>query len=164
MEIWDAYNEDGSLAGCDLIRGEPIPDGLCHLVCEILVRHIDGSYLLMQRDFNKEGHPGMFEATAGGSALKGETLIEAATRELKEETGITASELTQINGPFLDNKNLFYCFLCVTDCDKTSVTLQAGETISYVWLSRDKFLKFMNSDKCIQVQKSRLASYLDSIR
>ena len=24
-EIWDAYHPDGSLAGCDLVRGEPIP-------------------------------------------------------------------------------------------------------------------------------------------
>lgn len=32
MEVWDAYYEDGSLAGCDLVRGEKIPDGLFHLV------------------------------------------------------------------------------------------------------------------------------------
>lgn len=53
MEIWDAYLEDGALAGCDLIRGSQIPFGLFHLVCEVIVRHKDGSYLLMQRDYNK---------------------------------------------------------------------------------------------------------------
>ena len=47
MEIWDAYLPDGSLAGCDLVRGEPIPGWLRHLVSEILVRHTDGDYLLM---------------------------------------------------------------------------------------------------------------------
>ena len=25
MEIWDAYLFNGTLAGCDLVRGEPIP-------------------------------------------------------------------------------------------------------------------------------------------
>ena len=25
MEIWDAYYPDGTLAGRDLVRGEPIP-------------------------------------------------------------------------------------------------------------------------------------------
>ena len=53
MEIWDAYRADGSLAGCDLVRGEPIPPGLFHLVSEVLARHTDGGYLLMQRDWRK---------------------------------------------------------------------------------------------------------------
>lgn len=53
MEIWDAYKEDLILAGCDLIRGEAIPKGLFHLVSEIIVKHKDGMYLLMQRDWKK---------------------------------------------------------------------------------------------------------------
>ena len=68
MEIWDGYNIDGSLAGVDLVRGEKIPDGLYHLVCEVLVQHTDGDFLLMKRDLNKPINPGKYEATAGGSA------------------------------------------------------------------------------------------------
>ncbi len=37
-----------------------------------------------------------FEATASGSALKGESPICVALRELREETGIIATELIQI--------------------------------------------------------------------
>ena len=44
IELWDAYLKTGELAGCDLIRGEVIPDGLYHLVSNIIVRHIDGSF------------------------------------------------------------------------------------------------------------------------
>lgn len=165
MEIWDAYNENGVLMGCDLVRGEPIPAGLCHLVCEVLVRHVDDSYLLMQRDFNKQGYPGMFEATAGGSALKGETPVCAATRELKEETGIRATSLTQIYQVLSNNRDtIYYGYLCVTDCDKISVTLQEGETISYRWLPKDEFLAFLNTKEYIQPHKDRLAPYLDTIR
>ena len=50
MEIWDGYNSDGTLAGVDLVRGEPIPEGIYFMTVEILVRHVDGDYLLMQRD------------------------------------------------------------------------------------------------------------------
>ena len=53
MEIWDAYLSDGTKAGIDLIRRKEIPKVLYHLDCEIIVRHIDGDYLLMQRDFAK---------------------------------------------------------------------------------------------------------------
>ena len=96
MEIWDGYWADGSLANKDLVRGEPIPNGLYHMVCEILVRHTDGDYLLMQRDFCKPNFGGYYEATAGGSALKGEDKITCAKRELLEETGITATLLEEI--------------------------------------------------------------------
>lgn len=40
MEIWDGYLEAGSLAGCDLIRGNQIPDGLFHLVSEVILSDI----------------------------------------------------------------------------------------------------------------------------
>ena len=123
MEIWDGYWEDGSLANKDLVRGEPIPNGLCHMVCEILVRHIDGDYLLMQRDFCKPNFGGYYEATAGGSALKGEDKITCAKRELFEETGITALSLEEI-GRYISHDTIYYQFLCITDCGKTTVSLQ----------------------------------------
>lgn len=54
MELWDAYDRDfKKIQGVTLVRGEVIPEGFFHLVCEIIVRHIDGSYLIMQRDKRK---------------------------------------------------------------------------------------------------------------
>ena len=53
MELWDAYDRDEKRTGGELVRGEPIPDGLYHLVCEVLVRHADGDYLLMKRARSK---------------------------------------------------------------------------------------------------------------
>ena len=47
-----------------MFRGNPIPDGLFHIVSEVLVKHKDGSILVMQRDWHKEEHAGLFEASA----------------------------------------------------------------------------------------------------
>ena len=66
------------------------------MVSEIAVKHIDGTYLLMQRDFCKH-FGGMWELTAGGSALQGESPMECAIRELKEETGIEAADLIELD-------------------------------------------------------------------
>ena len=159
MEIWDAYLPNGTLAGCDLVRGEPIPNGLYHLVSEILVRHIDGDYLLMQRDHRKPNYGGFFEATAGGSALKGEDADRCARRELREETGIDAGALTNI-GRFVSHDTIYENFLCVTDCDKNSVKFQEGETVSYKWISEAEFISFVNSDAMIDVQRQRYLPYL----
>ena len=57
MEIWDGYRIDGTLAGVDIVRGEPIPRGLYFMMVEILVRHVDGDYLLMHRDPKKKAFP-----------------------------------------------------------------------------------------------------------
>ncbi len=37
MELWDAYFRDGTPADCDLVRGKSVPEGLYHLVSEIVV-------------------------------------------------------------------------------------------------------------------------------
>lgn len=93
MELWDAYREDGTLTGFNLVRGEVIPDGLFHLVSEIIVRHEDGMLLLMQRDLKKPNFPGLYEASAGGSSLVGEGPNDTSIREFKEETRIEVSKL-----------------------------------------------------------------------
>ena len=88
MELWDAYDRDmKKIENMILFREKGVPDGFYHLVSEILVRHTDGSFLVMQRDMSKH-LGGKWEATAGGSALRGETSQDCAKRELAEETGI----------------------------------------------------------------------------
>lgn len=73
MELWDAYDRDmKKIENMILFREKGVPDGFYHLVSEILVRHTDGSFLVMQRDMSKH-LGGKWEATAGGSALRGET-------------------------------------------------------------------------------------------
>lgn len=159
MEIWDAYFPDGTPAGCDLVRGEPVPDGLYHLVSEMIVRHTDGEYLLMQRDPRKPNYGGYYEATAGGSALKGEDSLACARRELREETGITAGTFSKI-GHFVSHDTIYETFLCVTDCPKDCVALQEGETVSYRWISEEELIAFVNSDAMIDVQYQRYLPWL----
>ena len=164
MELWDGYRIDGTLAGVDIVRGEPIPKGLYFLMVEILVRHIDGDYLLMHRDTKKKSFPGYLEATAGGAALKGEDPYTAALRELKEETGITAQRLEPLaNMPYPKARAICHQFLCITDCPKDSVTLQEGETVGYKWVTESEFVEFVNSNKMIPTQQERYTEYFKKL-
>lgn len=142
MEIWDGYFIDGTLANQDLIRGEEIPKGLYHIVCDVLVRHIDGDYLLMQRDFYKSNYGGYYEATAGGSALKGEDILACAKRELFEETGIV-SDSFELIGQHTSSDTIYYSFLCVTDCDKTQAIIQLSGINEIVLATKMKFLNVL---------------------
>lgn len=165
MELWDGYYEDETLAGVDLIRGQAIPKGMYHIVCEIIVCHEDGEYLLMQRDWEKESYPGLYESSAGGSVLKGETPIEGARRELKEETGITAEHMELLYRKLNKKKNaIYYGYFCKTNQEKTSICLQEGETISYLWLKKEEFLKFVDTDAYVPGGRERLKEYFESIK
>ena len=159
MELWDAYDKDfRRIEGRSLVRGEDIPEGIYHLVCDVLVRHVDGSYLLMRRDPRKH-HGGLWEATAGGSALQGEQPLDCARRELREETGIRAEELREL-GRVRSAKTHYVEFLCVTDGPKDGVTLQEGETVAYRWVSREEFLSLRNGE----LVTKRVQGFLPELR
>ena len=158
MELWDAYDKDfRKIQGVTLIRGEAIPEGIFHLVCDVIVRHADGSYLLMQRDKRKH-FGGMWEATAGGSAIQNESPLECAARELQEETGITSDNLVEV-GRVRSRDTIYVEYLCVTDCKKDSVTLQEGETSAYKWVSRMELVS-MKRDELVT---DRMHQFIDEL-
>lgn len=161
MELWDAY--DGNfqkIKDTVLIRGEPIPEGLYHLVCSVLVRHEDGSYLLMQRDIRKHWG-GMWEATAAGSALQGETPLDCAMRELFEETGLSETNLTELGRVIHpQHRSLYVEYLCVTDCNKDSIRLQEGETQDYRWVSREELVAMPKTE----LITSRMQVFLEELQ
>lgn len=64
----------------------------------------------------------------------------------------------------MSKDTIYYGYLCKTNCNKDSITLQEGETISYLWLAKEEFFKFIESDKYMRSHKERMSEYLDSIR
>lgn len=160
-ELWDAYDCNfNKIDNVTFVRegNEPtsvIPDGMYHLVSEIIVKHTDGTYLLMRRDFKKK-YGGAWELTAGGSVLKGESAYEGAVRELKEETGIVSDSLQEIGRVVRDIHHAVYAiYLCITDCDKNSIILQDGETIDYRWIDRESMLE-MSEDELVSKRQIEL--------
>lgn len=141
-------------------KGEKINDGIFHLVCDVIVRHTDGDYLIMQRDGRKH-YGGMWEATAGGSAFIGESPLQCAVRELFEETGIHADTLTEI-GRVVDKKchSAYVEYIFVTDCDKNSVKLQEGETSDFRWVDTNTLLNMKNDELITE----RMQLFLDDLK
>lgn len=165
MELWDAYKADGTLAGFGLVRGEKIPTGYFHVVCEAVIQHADGDYLLMQRSFEKEIYPGAWEIGAGGSALKGEDKLEAVFREVKEETGIDSGKFEEIYRLVHEKQqSIYYGYLLKTDYPKDAVKLQEGETIDYKWLTKEEFIEFFDTNQATPTLTERLRNWVDIIR
>lgn len=169
-EIWDLYDRNGNRTGETFVRKpgnyKDIPDGRYHLGVDILALHEDGTYLLTKRSDDKDVYPGFWEASAGGAAKSGEEPLEAATRELLEETGLTADSMELVNVLFKDGGShaMFYSYLAHVSGDKNRVTLQEGETTAFKWVDRQGFLEYVDSDKAIVSHNQRYAKYIQSIR
>ena len=163
MELWDAYDKNGKKTGETLVRGVTIPEGVYHLVSCVVVRHVDGDYLLMRRSPNKEHYPNIWEIGAGGSVLRGETSFESARRELEEETGIARGSWSEM-GRYVEVDTIYDGYLCETDWPKDQIRLQEEETVAYRWLDRKAFIRFFDSDDCIDRFKRRLGDFVNRIR
>ena len=162
MELWDAYDKDGNLLDFKLVRGEEIAAGVYHIVCEALVRHTDGDFLLMKRAMSKEAYPGFYEATCGGSALVGETPDICIKRELFEETGIRAENFEHyMFNLYDDGAALYHSYIVNTDWPKEKITLQEGETEGFKWVNKEEFMRFIASDEAIDTQVKRWIPYLE---
>ena len=166
MEIWDLYDEKGNKTGetWERSRAKEIPEGRYHIVCDILIRHRDGDFLLTLRDSRKEMYPGCWEASAGGSALAGETPEEGARREMQEETGLKAEKLELISitrKP--DSRSVVYAFIAMVDAAKDSVMLQEGETVDYQWMKLSALRKKIRDEPVLAIQYPRYKPYLDTL-
>lgn len=169
MELWDLYDREGNRTGEVWERRhgnyKNIPEGRYHLVCDILVQHTDGSFLLTKRHLEKDVYPGYWEASAGGSARQGEEPLACASRELYEETGIRAENFTLINRTFREQSHsLVYSLVTVVDCEKTAIVLQEGETTEYRWVDGAGLLAYAESDLAIKSSVERYKSFYDQVR
>ncbi len=90
MEIWDLYDINREIVG-EHIRGVEMPPDKYHLVVHIWIKNSENKYLLAQRSGNRKTYPLKWECV-GGSVITGETSIQAALREVKEEIGLEISE------------------------------------------------------------------------
>lgn len=100
MEKWDLYTKYREKTGKEHIRGQMIPEGFYHLVVHVWIRNHKGEYLISQRSASRPTFPLMWECV-GGSVLKGESSIDGALREVKEEVGL---DLEQKDGKLLFSK------------------------------------------------------------
>ena len=160
MELWDAYTRNGVKTGGVLVRGQKMWPGIYHLVSEVLVRHVDGSYLCMIRSREKPNYPLYPECTAGGSALMGDSPLDCIRRELREETGIVWEDFEEVSRTVREcYATIFYSYLCTVDWPKDQITLQEGETEAYQWLSEEAFIELLNSGRMIPGQPERMEGW-----
>ena len=140
-------------------RGENIPKGLYHLVVSAWIVNQQGQYLLSQRHPDKQ-YPLYWECT-GGSVLSGETSLQGAIREVKEELGITlAPEQGKPIYQFCreDMQDFYDVWLFHADIDIKEMVLQKTEVVDVQWVNQDKLLNMFQKK-----QLHPLITYIDTL-
>lgn len=138
-ELWDLLDEDGMPLGRLHIRGEKLPHGVLHRVVEIFTVNSRGELLTTLRAPDKMPYPNMWEIT-GGAVAAGEDSLDAARRELREETGLVVEGgeiefLLTHRGKYA----LIDIYLAHKDAEIADLTMQAGETAAAKWVTMPAF-------------------------
>ena len=150
MEIWDVYDENRIKTGRTMVRGEPFKEGDYHIVVNVCVFNSDGKMLIQQRQPFKEGWSNMWDITAGGSALAGDSSRDAAEREVMEEIGLKI-DLKGVHPKITINiDNCFNDFYVIThDVDIYGLKLQCEEVQAVKWADAEEIKSLIGSDKFI---------------
>lgn len=160
-EQFEVLDKDGKKTGKILTRGLPLGKGEYMGVVTIIVINKNGEFLVTKRHPNKA--PGLMWEVTGGGILAYETPEHAATRELREETGINVAEGDLIKLETLIN-DAFFCYqYLVVLKEEVSLKLAIDEVIDYKFLSYDCFFKFIKSDKFISYIGDRISKVKDEI-
>lgn len=100
---------------------------LIHRASYILVFNRQGQLFIQKRTATKDIYPGYWDLAAGGVVQAGETYLESAARELREELGVAGVKLKHLFDQYFEdehNKVWGRIFSCVNN---GPFTLQAEE-------------------------------------
>lgn len=90
-ETFDVVDEHDRVIGT-AERGDIHRLGLRHRAVHIFWGDADGRVCLQRRSYAKDSSPGLLSSSCAGHVDAGETYLEAAVREFKEELGIGPAE------------------------------------------------------------------------
>lgn len=155
-ELWDLYTSDRVRTGRTMRRCDECPAGLYHLVVHVCI-FWQGKMLLQQRQPFKDGWPDLWDVTAGGSALAGDTSQAAAERELWEEMGVALSldgRLPALTMTFPDGFDDYY--IVQKDISLDALRLQPEEVQAAKWADKEEIFRMIDAGTFLPVHKSAI--------
>ncbi len=157
MEYLDILDKNGILTGEKKERDKIHVDGNWHKVVQIFIVN-DNGIMLQQRSLNKKSDPGKWCASASGHISSGESSIDAALKEFREELGITLNkeEIKLIdtfaspsvrynNGNKIINNHFVDLYIVTRNIDVNDVILQKEELEKVDYFTIEEFINMVNT-------------------
>lgn len=154
MELWDILDQNRKKTGKTVIRGTKMQSNEYHLVVDVWIKNSDHTYLITKRTPNKT-FPNMW-TIPGGSAIVGDTSLEAALREVNEEIGIDLTlEKGQLVKSFkrehLEMKSFKDIWFFQEEVNLENVVHQIDEVSDTIWASEKQIRQMIKKGQFIDV-------------
>ena len=123
MEYVDIFDKNNNATGEIKEKTRAHEDGNFHRTAHIWIINDKKELLLQKRSATKKSHPNCWDISGAGHIRAGESIINGAIRELKEELGVVATEedfeyiatIKSIKNP----KNMEFQYVYLLKCNKT---------------------------------------------
>ena len=157
MELIDVLDENGNKLGIVKDKKQIYLDSDYHRTVHIWIINSNNEILVQKRNLKKGTYPGLWAISVAGHVRSGETSIEAALRELKEEIGqkLKSDDLKylftlkrELSFPQYKIRAIDDVYLVKLDIDVENTKLQFSELtdIKYVYYEYLEQI-FKNNDK-----------------
>lgn len=157
-EILDIFTRDGKLIGAKPRSECHVKNpGFYHRPSWIWIYNSNGEILIQKRAMAKKNWPGYFDMPAAGHVDSGETPLEGAIREAKEEIGVNFKpEDLEFAFEYIQDSSWELGQVFFAKCDKKAeeFKLQEKEVELVKWLSFDEFKKLFYSDEFVGYEKA----------
>lgn len=150
MEIIDLYNKKRERLDKTIIREEEPKDGEYKLSVHVWFLNSKGELLIQKRNENLKRNPGKWAFT-GGVVDSGETSVEGAIRETKEELGIKVNENNiELLLSFKREHGFVDVWIVKDDIDINNIVLQESEVVEVKWVSIKELQQLIDRDQFVK--------------
>lgn len=157
MEIFDLYDINRKPLGKTMVRHGEQPKGSYRLVVHICIFNRDGKMLCQKRVASKKVYPNLWDISCGGCVDSGETSLEGAIRETKEELGLDLPKDVTPNLTVHFNYGFDDVYCVTMDVNDADVKLQAEEVEQVKWLSQQEICDMLDAKQFVPYDKSYIA-------
>ncbi len=154
IEYLDILDANGDKTGVTKPKSDAHRDGDWHRTAYIWFVNSKGEVLLQKRSLKKDTSGGLWDISAAGHVSAGQTSIEGAIRETREELGVdilpedlqfictAKTEGKPRQNPQFHNREFQDSYLVRRDLDISKLTLQASEVDEVKWVDIHEFKKW----------------------
>lgn len=153
MEFVEMFDNKRNSLGKTVERYTHIP-GEYSQGSHVWIMNSKGELLIQKRSKEKRLYPNLWSITSGGTDL-GETTLDTAYREVKEELGINLKpEELELMMSYKRNHDFVDVYLARKDIELEEITMQKEEVSDVKWVSKEELeelIKENQTPKSLQI-------------
>ena len=152
MEILDVYDKYKTLTGKKILKGQynELLQGEYTLLTYVAIFNSENEMLIQKRQAELDRHPNLWDISASGHVISGETSDEAIERKLYEELG-HKHEFVEDLAYFTINNNKSFgdVYIINDDIDINDLRLDYKKVQNDTWATKDEILQLIEEEKFI---------------